>query len=351
MAVGTIKVCPAESYEKKERKPFSFRKPEKKPKKKPEAKPSNVSHIENATSDIKTERIAEDVKYDNKEPALVFKHNEGMDNISIAVVAENEVMAKDFVCGMYSNLLDFSRGSSLSVYVREHRTLTMLTETKQYLEEVISNPKDSKIRCSEEMSVVDSYVIVMGEAANQKLSLNVYINCMSYQNIAGAAQADAIFVILNKSDAAVTKETVERLSGSVPGRAISWVVTGLERKNIYYSSDLNLPPSSRLFEQLTEYFGIPCSNGNSIYFAQQYGGIVVEETEGSVPVYSTISNCREYTPVACCLPLVYSVLDIFQAREEKGIVIDTVSKMIRLIIGGTRNISDSWRKKYTDPEE
>lgn len=352
MAIGTIRLCPADPSVKKER-------PEKTPKpetsKRTERKNINLPHIDfekhnkKKIRDDKTK--SEETKLAVKEPVLNYTPNEGMDNISIAVVAENKVSAKDFVCGMYCNLLDFSRGSQLSVYVRERKTLNMLTETKQYLEEVISNPKNTKIKCSEEMAEVDNYVIVMGEAANQKLTLNLNISCYSYDNIGSATQADAVFVILNKSDATVTKETFTRLSNSLPGKKICWVITGFERENVYYSSDLDVPPSDVFRRRTEEFFGMQCKNGDSIYFAQQYGGLVVEETEGSVPVYTTVPVCRDYVPAACCLPVIYSVLDICKACTEKSVAIETASRMIIGIISSTGAVSDSWRREFIISEE
>ncbi|MBR3802340.1 MAG: hypothetical protein IKK37_02705 [Clostridia bacterium] len=276
----------------------------------------------------------------------VFEYNQvrGIDNLRIAVVAENETVAKDYVCSLYSDLLELACGTMLSVYISKHETSMMIDETKRNIEDIISTPKNTKTRCPEGIFTNGIYEIVVGEAANQHVSVNVYFNCLSYGSISAAANADAVFVILNKSNLGTTAQAVESMRAALPSKAVSWIVTGFEREHIFYSSDLDYPPSSQYIKKVSDLYGVP-SNGDTLCLAQQYGGLVVEEAENGLPVYMTISSCREYTPVACSLPLLFSITDLQKTYQNEGTAFSVISRYIQGIINQNNNAAEKWCKR------
>lgn len=288
--------------------------------------------------------------HEQKETVFDYTQLRGIDNLRIAVVAESEIVAKDYVCSLYTNLIEITRGTRISAYISKHETLMMLDETKRNISDIISTPKNTKSVRSDNMFTNGEYEIVIGEAANQRLSVNVYFSCLSYGSISAATGADAVFVILNKSNPIITSQTVASLRNSLLPKLATWIVMGFEREHIFYSSELDYPPTDQYMKSVAALYGVPSQVGESLCFVQQYGGLVVEEEENGLPVCKTVSNCREYTPVACCLPLLSLITDIQKENICEGTAFSLIRRCIKDIIIANDDATETWRIKAKTEE-
>lgn len=300
------------------------------------------------TPPVQNEPVKEEKSY-VEEINAGFTPNYVTDTLRIAIVAADTVQAKDFVCALYYSLSDFFSNTGITSFTRDHSTIKMVTGTKQYLERVIFNSPGHSVTCSSELAATDSYTFILGQAANQKLSLNLNFSCFSYANAETAKAADLVLILLNKSDRELTKETVAGLAGRFSARPVSWVITGFEREKIYYSSEINVPPSEALKSKLKEALDIPMKNSDQICYAQQYGALAVESHEGALPVYTVLSECREYTPTACSLSLVYSFLQYGKNCPNNGSVVSAIYGIIKSVVT-SKQLNSSWHDEFTAAE-
>lgn len=332
MATGNISIRLLEEVNKEKTEKL----PRKKIKLATDKKPSYEKDIK------KPEYVPEPIKVN-------YTPNEGVDDLSIAIVAANEVQAKDFVCSLYCNLTALTQTSELSFYTRQHHTIAMLTETKQYLERVLMNPSGRKITCTNS-EVYSEYILSLGQTANQKLSLNLHFYCCSYDNAVRASGADIVLVLVNTADTQITAEQIAGTGKAFGNRPVTWVFTGFARENIYYTPELDIAPSSSVTRKIKSSFSQCMKNGDSICYAQQYGGIVIEEHEGNLPVYTTIAECREYTPVACSLPLAYSLTTFRKTCDESRTAVHKICDMLNSILRKGGEISNGWHEKHLTAE-
>lgn len=303
-------------------------------------------------------RLATDMKADfnekeTKTPETInvsYTSDEGADNISISVVAADEIQARDFICSLYYSFMPLTGSGELSFYTRQHHTLTMITETKRYIERVTSNPTDVKIKCTND-EVCREYTFVLSQKSDHKISLNLHFSCTSYDNASKATGADIVLAIINSADSVFAQEKVARVANSLGNRPVTWVFTGFARENIYYSDDLDIAPAASVRRQLKEKFASCFRNGDMICYAQQYGSLVIQEHEGSLPVYTTIPECREYTPVACGLPFAYAFARFKEGCDEERFVVHKISNMLNAVVSAGREISSDWHEEYMTSEE
>jgi len=59
----------------------------------------------------------------------------------------------------------------------------------------------------------------------------------------------------------------------------------------------------------------------------------------------TISSCREYTPVACSLPLLFSITDLQKTYQNEGTAFSVISRYIQGIINQNNNAAEKWCKR------
>lgn len=279
-----------------------------------------------------------------------FNPNEGVDNLNVAIVAPNAIQAKDYLCGIYYDFINLTQGSPLSVYTRHHESIKMLTETKQYLERVVSNRTGTKIDFGSDSAVLPVYTLILGLAARQKHSLNLHFRCLGYDSASQATSSDIVLVIVNSADSGITGEVISGISSSMGSKSVTWVITGFVRENPFFALELDSFPNFSVTGQLKNKYGIPCKNGDSVSYAQQYGGLVIEETKGSVPVYTTNSKCREYTPVACSLPLAYALESFKTTCDANRVTLHQICNILNTHLTSELKVDPSWYEKSKKTE-
>ncbi len=272
----------------------------------------------------------------------------GADSIRVCVAAPTVAQAKDFVCGLYYNMLSFLESSGLSLYTRDRTTLSMLTETKQYLEYAVSKRIGTELKYNPQQWDSATYVLTVSKAANQKLSTDMHFKCISYSQLGSANGGEALFVLLNCSQ---TDASYEPLFASLSQRPVNWIISGFEKEKIYYCEEPDSPPPARLRENFKQRVSLTVKNADTVSFAQVYGGLTVERNEGGLPVYTTIAACRDYLPISCDIAFVGFMLDV-KKRQSAGNTgaLSLISGMIEETVFRKGAPAASWRETYMKPE-
>lgn len=333
MAIGTIRVIPLEQAgEKKKNK----RKTPRLKMNKPDIKMPEKKTKEMEPKSIKKEPIIPD--------DIDFTKVEAVDNLNIAIIAENVAIANDFICGIYYNFIEVARIAQLSVHSNDESTLNTVTSIKKFLGRIVDKPNETKISRDETVSINNNFSIAIRPIFNQRLVLNVNFKCLVYDAVQSYTDADLTYIILNQCNKALTQETIKNIESTLSSASINWVITGYESESVSYNSKFAEPPSDTLVEKLIDKLGISLKEDDKVYFSQMYGGIEVENNENGMPVYSVLPTYIEYTPVACCYPLILSIIDIDYKGIKKGLAIKYAAIQSKLIADDLKYNIRRWQK-------
>lgn len=275
------------------------------------------------------------------------RYLDGMDVVRVAIIAPTMIQAKDFICSSYCNMLRFVEGRSLSLYTRDHPTILLLSEAKQNLEIMSTKPLDVPVKNNLSSFNDGMHTITIGKSGDHTVSLDINFLCGTYSDISAAASAESVIIILNFADESMTSDKTEALVSMFGNRNVNWVISGFEGKKIFYSDDFTTAPSASLRRNLKEKFNVLRKTGDTLSYAQIYGGLTVTGQDSAAPVYRTVRDCRDYLPVGCAYPLVYALQDIATHRSNKGPALSYMENIMKDIIR-TKRTADGWKEVFRE---
>lgn len=241
----------------------------------------------------------------------------GRGTVDIVLAAPTLAEADDFLCGVYFNLGQVLSGSSASVYTRQLAAITRLVEIKQELELRCAAPvgQESVRTIPEGSAPLTGTVLTLSRSGSQTLALDLRFRCVTPAALSTAGSADAVWVLLGQDEA--SRSMAQAVRRELPGRAVFWIAAGFEGRYILPANHPSHALDAAARGEMCARLGVPCTPGDSVGFAQTYGALEPVRRGGQgEAVVRTHQRCREYTPVACHLP-VYKTLEEAMGRRRE----------------------------------